>query len=210
MVLLAQPENKPVSRPGKWAYDELKPLKLRKLSLSMSNYLVITAVGEDRPGIVNELTKHILECGCNISDSRMTILGGEFAVILMLNGPWNAVAKLEDQLPKLGETLNLTISSKRTEPRAQSGNILSYHVDALSIDQPGIVHKVAEFFSSRDINIESLTTDSYNAAHTGTPMFALSLTVNIPANQSISQLREQYLDFCDEMNMDGIMEPVRG
>ncbi len=176
----------------------------------MSNYLVITAIGQDRPGIVNELTKQILECGCNISDSRMTILGGEFAVILMLNGPWNAVAKLESQLTKLAENLELNINSKRTEARAQSNNLLNYHVDALSIDQPGIVHKVSDFFSSRNINIESLSTDSYNAAHTGTPMFALSMTINIPADHSISQLRDQYLDFCDEMNMDGIMEPVRG
>ena len=175
----------------------------------MSNYLVITAVGQDRPGIVNDLTRSILECGCNISDSRMSILGGEFAVILMLNGPWNAVAKLEDHLPKLGKNLDLSVTSKRTEPRAQTGKVLSYLVEALSIDQPGIVHKVSEFFSSRDINIESLTTDPYNAAHTGTPMFALSMTINVPAEQSIPQLREQYLDFCDEMNMDGIMEPVR-
>lgn len=176
----------------------------------MSNYLVISAIGQDRPGIVNELTKQILECGCNISDSRMTILGGEFAVILMLNGPWNAVAKLESQLTKLGETLELNINCKRTEARPQSSNVLNYHVDALSIDQPGIVHKVSDFFSSRSINIENLSTDPYNAAHTGTPMFALTMTINIPADHSISQLRDQYMDFCDEMNMDGIMEPVRG
>ena len=176
----------------------------------MSNYLVITAVGNDRPGIVHELTKHILEHGCNIVDSRMTILGGEFALILMLSGKWNAIAKVEDSLPKVADSLGLSLTAKRTEPRPQKGNLLSYHVDALAIDQPGIVHRVADFFSSRNINIESLNTDFYNAAHTGTPMFSISLTVNIPADQSISQIREQYLDFCDAMNMDGMMEPVRG
>ncbi len=177
---------------------------------SMSNsHLVITAVGTDRPGIVNDLSKHIHESGCNISDSRMTILGGEFAIILMLSGSWNAIAKLETILPRIGDGLELNIFSKRTEPRAPRGNLISYQVEALSIDQPGIMHKVSDFFSSRAINIESLNSDSYSAAHTGTPMFALNMTINIPAEQSISQLREQFLDFCDELNMDGVMEPVR-
>ena len=176
----------------------------------MLNHLVITAVGNDRPGIVNELTKQILDNGCNIQDSRMTILGGEFAIILLLTGTWNAIAKVEDSLPRVAERLGLNLTCKRTESRAKQANMLSYHVDALAIDQPGIVHRVAEFFSSRNINIESLNSDTYNAAHTGTPMFALTMTVNIPANQSIAQLREQFLDFCDALNMDGMMEPVRG
>lgn len=176
----------------------------------MSNHLVITAVGNDKPGIVNELTKQILESGCNIQDSRMTILGGEFAIILLLAGNWNAIAKAEDSLPRVAEQLGLGLTCKRTESRIKQTNLLSYHVDVLAIDQPGIVHQVAEFFSSRGVNIESLNSDTYNAAHTGTPMFALTMTINIPANHSIAQLREQFLDFCDTVNIDGIMEPVRG
>ncbi len=175
----------------------------------MSKHLVITAVGDDRPGIVNDLTKHILENDCNIADSRMSILGGEFALILLLAGNWNSIAKIEEVLPKLGNSLGLNITAKRTEPRSQQGNLLNYHVDALAMDQPGLVHKVTEFFSSRSINIESLNSDSYNAAHTGTPMFSINMTVNIPAEQSISQIREQYMDFCDSMNMDGMIEPAR-
>lgn len=176
----------------------------------MLNHLVITAVGNDKPGIVNELTKQILDNGCNIQDSRMTILGGEFAIILLLVGNWSAIAKVEDSLPRVAQNLGLSLTCKRTEPRTKQTNMISYHVDALAIDQPGIVHRVADFFSSRNINIESLNSDAYNAAHTGTPMFALTMTVNIPANQSIAQLREQFLDFCDALNMDGMMEPVRG
>ena len=176
----------------------------------MSKHLVITAVGDDRPGIVNDLTKHISDSGCNIADSRMSILGGEFALILLLSGNWNAIAKIEETLPRTADTLGLTITIKRTEPRNLHGNLLNYHVDALAMDQPGLVHKVTEFFASRSINIENLNTDSYNAAHTGTPMFSIGMTVNIPAEQSISQLRDQYMDFCDGMNMDGMMEPVRG
>lgn len=56
------------------------------MSASMNNLLVVSALGQDRPGIVNELSLAILNCGCNIEDSRMTVLGGEFTVILLVSG----------------------------------------------------------------------------------------------------------------------------
>ncbi len=174
-----------------------------------SNYLVITAVGHDRPGLVNELTKHIDEGGCNIEDSRMTILGGEFAIILLLSGNWNAIAKVEDSLDRIGDSLGLNIHAKQTQKRGSQPSLLSYHIEVLSIDHSGIIHRLADFFSSREINIENLTTDTYHAAHTGTAMFSLHMTINIPSADSLAQLREQFLDFCDDLNLDGIMEPVR-
>ena len=182
----------------------------RSAALSSPNYLVVTAIGEDRSGIVKNFTKTITEHDCNIEDSRMTILGGEFAMILLLSGNWNAIAKLETALARVAESLELQLSVKHTEQRRSQPDMLTYQVEALSIDRPGIVHHVAEFFSSRRINIDNLASDSYNAAHTGTPMFALNMTVNIPATISIAELRDQFLDFCDEMNMDGVIEPLRG
>src|SRR3989338_8780603 len=78
----------------------------------MSNHLVISAVGHDRPGIVDALSQVILENNCNIKDSRMAILGGEFALILLIEGNWNTVAKLEGQLNSLQEQLALSILCK--------------------------------------------------------------------------------------------------
>lgn len=175
----------------------------------MENLLVITAVGDDRPGIVDKLSMAILECGCNINDSRMTVLGGEFALILLVSGKWNELAKLENQLPNLGESLNLTVTSKRTELEARQPNLLSYSVDVVSIDHPGIVYKIANFFSTRNINIRELNTNSYAAAHTGTPMFTINMVINVPNDIRIANLREDFLDFCDELNMDAALEPTK-
>lgn len=175
----------------------------------MSSYLVISALGRDRPGIVNELSEAILNSGCNIVDSRMTVLGGEFAIILMVSGNWNAIAKMETSLPQLGEKLDLTVITKRTERRGAQANLLPYMVEVVAMDHPGIVYHVAEFFSSRNINIEDLRTDSYAAAHTGTPMFSLNMTISIPADIHLAQLREQFTEFCDELNLDAVMEPIK-
>ena len=175
----------------------------------MENYLVITALGKDRPGIVGRISETVLDSGCNIVDSRMTVLGGEFAVILMVSGKWNELAKLEDALPALGTRLDLIITSKRTEASRPSEDLLPYTVEVITVDQPGIVYRLASFFSSRDINIQELNTVRYAAAHTGTPMFAMSMTANIPAKVQISALREAFLDFCDTHNMDATLEPSK-
>ncbi len=178
--------------------------------MSTPNYLVVTAIGQDRAGIVKNFTKTISEHDCNIEDSRMSILGGEFAMILLISGHWNAIAKLETALSRVADSLQLQVSAKHTDQRQIQPTMLSYQVEVLSIDRPGIVHQTAEFFSKRQINIDNLSSDAYRAAHTGTPMFSLNLMVNIPANLSIADLRDQFLDFCDEMNMDGVIEPLRG
>jgi glycine cleavage system transcriptional repressor len=175
----------------------------------MDTYLVLTALGKDRPGIVNQLSMSIMDCGCNIVDSRMTVLGGEFAVILMISGKWNELTKLEDSLPALQERLDLTVNAKRTETGKRHNNLMPYNVEVVSIDHPGIVHDIASFFSLRNINIHELATNSYAAAHTGTPMFSISMIVDIPADMRIASLREEFLDFCDDLNMDAVLEPIK-
>ncbi len=175
----------------------------------MSTHLVITALGADRPGIVNDLSEVILDAGCNIEDSRMIVLGGVFAVMLMVSGNWNTVAKLEGSLAALGNRLGMAISSERTQPRGAAGNLLPYAVDVVAMDHPGIVHHLAHFFSGKGINIEELVTSSYSAAHTGTPMFSVHMEVGIPGDVHIAQLREAFLDFCDELNLDAVIEPIK-
>lgn len=176
----------------------------------MKNHLVVSALGQDRPGLVNELSRVILECDCQILDSRMTVLGSEFAMLLLVQGNWNTLTKLEMQLKRLEQVLNLTIIAKRTEARLQTGDILPYAVEVVAAQQPGIVHHLAGFFANRSINIEDLATRSYNAPHTGTPMCSVNLAIGIPASMHIAMLREEFLDFCDELNLDAVLEPIKG
>lgn len=174
------------------------------------NLLVISALGKDRPGIVDQLSGAVHGMGCNILDSRMMVLGGEFAVLMLIEGNWNTLAKLEDALPSLQNRLDLVITSKRTEERQPSSELLPYAVDVVSLDHPGIVHSLAGFFSERSINIEELVTSSYAAAHTGTPMFSVHMSVGIPANIHIASLRDEFMEFCDSMNLDAVLEPIKG
>jgi len=174
-----------------------------------NNYLVITASGEDKVGLVDKLSSKIAESGCNIEESRMAVLGGQFALIMLLSGPWNALSKLDGQMELLGDQLGLTIIHKRTQKRERTQASLPYIIEVVAMDHPGIVRNLAAFFSRNGINIEELQTDTYPAPHTGTAMFSVAMTVGIQADIHISTLRGNFLDYCDDLNLDASFEPAR-
>ena len=168
----------------------------------MTTKLVISALGDDRPGIVDELTSIIYSHNLNVEDSRMTVLGGEFAVLLLVSGETDAIEKLEAQVDSIEEKLRMRLLLKATAEPATTANTIPYAVEVAALDNPGIVHKLSGFFSNRNINIVDLHTERYSAPHTGSPMFALHMTIGIAADTNIAQLRETFMDFCDELNLD--------
>ena len=177
-------------------------------TFAKENHLVISALGDDRPGIVNNLAKLCENFQCNIVDSRMTVLGGKFAIIMMVSGSWDAVAKLENALPPISASLGLTTIIKQTKSR-QPIQSITYSVSVVALDHPGIVHEIANFFSIRKINIIDLETGTYCAPHTGTKMFNINMSVSIPADTHLATLREEFMVFCDDRNLDAVIEPAR-
>ncbi|NPU91346.1 MAG: glycine cleavage system protein R [Gammaproteobacteria bacterium] len=175
----------------------------------MQEFLVVSAIGEDKPGIINALSQVATESGCNILDTRMTVLGGEFALLMMLNGAEAAIIKASDQFPAVADRFGLTTILKRTQPRRVNQAARPYRVNVVALDHPGIVREIAGFFGNRQINIEEMETGTYAAAHTGTPMFSLEMTVNVPATIPIAGLKDAFVTFCDERNLDASIEPRR-
>ena len=175
-----------------------------------NNYLVITASGDDKIGHVDRLSGRIADSGCNIEESRMAVLEGKFALIMLVSGPWHALSKLEGLMTSLGEQLGLTIIHERTGKRERAEPAIPYTVEVVAMDQPGIVRSLAAFFSRNGINIEELQTSTYPAPHTGTRLSSVVMTVGIHAKVHIPTLRSDFLDYCDELNLDATFEPMRG
>jgi glycine cleavage system regulatory protein len=91
----------------------------------MTQLIVLSVIGADRAGIVQEISKVILDCGGNIEESRMTALGAEFAMLLLISGNWHTLTKLQSGLDQLTEdgslTINLTKTGQPTENGAADG-----------------------------------------------------------------------------------------
>lgn len=175
----------------------------------MATHLVISALGQDQPGIIKSLSTVIVEQHCNIADSRMTVLGGECAIILLVNGDNTHIEQLKQQLSANEEPLGLTITCRDTTSKHMDKQFISYTVEALSLDHPGIVQRLAGFFSDRNINIDNLNTNRYAAAHTGTTMFQLQMHIFIPSEADINAISEHFIEFCDEMTIDASLKPTK-
>jgi glycine cleavage system transcriptional repressor len=175
----------------------------------MNDFLVLTAIGEDRPGIIDQLSSLLLDTELNIEDSRMSVLGGEFAIILLLSGSASALHSLQQQQTKLEQTLNLSLLLKTTQQRRSKSRQTAYGIKVVGMDNPGIVHSLTGFLSAHKINIEDLQTEAYPAPHTGTPMFAVTMSVNIPAELDTGKLTEDFIALCDEQNLDTFFAPAK-
>ena len=86
---------------------------------------------------------------------------------------------------------------------------MPYAVEVVAVDDLGIVHEMVQFFAARAIGIEDLYSGTYTAAHTGASMFSLHMTIGVPTDISIASLRGEFMEFCDQLNLDSIMEPVK-
>jgi glycine cleavage system transcriptional repressor len=169
---------------------------------------VISAIGPDRPGIVNAIAAIVRELGLNIDDSRMTVLGGEFAILMSVTGSEPAVTALEPRLVTVCEQLGLVHLFRPTIERDRTRPAIPYRVRVRAMDHPGIVHEIAGFFSSRQINIDDLNTETRPAAHTGTPIFDLTMRVQLPPDVQVRALRSAFEAFCDERDLDGVLDPL--
>ena len=175
---------------------------------SDKTYLVLTAVGPDRPGLVSEIASAIHGAGANLEDSRMAILGGEFALLLLLSGPEAAAAAIEKAAGPLGERLGLRVLSKRTA-RGQHRDFLPYRISVTGFDRPGIVLKISEILARRGVNVASLESRLAYAPLSGTPMFVLEAELQVPSEVALAELRRELSAQCDEENLDLSLESVR-
>jgi glycine cleavage system transcriptional repressor len=172
-------------------------------------YLAISAIGADRPGIADDLCKHAVHCGCNILDTRMTTLGTEFVANLLLSGAWSAIAKFEAGIPTFEKKNDLKINCRRTQPRSSQRDRLPYSIYIIAMELPGIVQKITHFFAAQQINIHDFHLNTYTAPHSETQMLSLNLAVTVAKNQLLADFRENLMVFCDDHNLDVVLEPQK-
>ncbi len=174
--------------------------------------LVLTVLGNNHSDLIIELTRTIKEAKCTVVESRMTELGQQFAGHLMVEGNWNHIARLENGLEALASRFQLKIQTLRAgeteaEPKEEPG--LPYAIDIFATDQINNINDLSEFLASRGVSILDISSSRYPAPYTTAPLFLAHMIVRIPQGMRIVSLRDEFLDFCDQMNLDAILEPVK-
>ena len=147
---------------------------------------ILTASGKDQPGIVAGVTKALYKLGCNLEDSAMTRLGGEFAIILVLSGPSKVTQeRLERAIAPLAKTMRLAVhlkslpSAKTTAARKGQQ---PYVISVYGADKAGIVYRVSEALAKDGINITDVETrrSETGSGRKASPLYLLLLEVELP------------------------------
>jgi glycine cleavage system transcriptional repressor len=164
--------------------------------------VVLTGVGRDRVGIVAELAQVLYEQGCNLLDSSMTQLRGEFALILMveLDG---SISQLEKRLAALEAQLGMKIHVRELaedELRdAVQDEQNQFMVSVYGADKPGIVANVTRALAERRLNITDVQTKSTGAA---SKVFLMILEVSAPVSVSAFDVEKQLKAIGAELSVD--------
>ena len=154
----------------------------------MKTQLLVTSIGEDRPGIVARITEVFVAHNANLEESRMAILGGEFAAIMLISIAQDNVTALESALKKL-ESEGLAITSKTALAGVISSSQSICKIELKGADHEGIVHEVSKCLRDSGVNIHSMETEVVPAPETAAPLFSMHARVQVPQSVSVDKLR---------------------
>lgn len=166
-------------------------------------HVILSAIGVDRPGLVDEVAQFIFDRGGNIEDSRSVNLRGQFAMVMLIGAGDSAVETMKRDAPALAHRHGLhaefrSSASEAAKPEAA----LPLRLRATGIDQPGLVRQVAHALREMNVNIESLDTKLTAAPYTGASVFEMEMVLAAPKAAPVASLRRRVGAICDELNLD--------
>ena len=174
----------------------------------MLSTLVMTVIGPDRPGLVELVTANVVDHGGNWLESRMCRLGGQFAGIVRVEIPTEKSDALLATLAKL-EKDGLHISARKESATTPSTRGTVAVLELVGQDRPGILHQISRILAQHSVNVEELSSDRVNAPMDGSMLFQARISVLLPANVSIAQLRSELEKIATDLMVDVQLNPAR-
>ncbi|TAL54002.1 MAG: transcriptional regulator [Methylovulum sp.] len=192
------------------SFDDKLPKNIfNKLRIYNTVQLAITALGHNQINFIAELLPAVRDCKCNVLEIRASRLAQTTAAYLLVQGNWNQIAKLENALEVLQRRMEIKIHILRPEQKEKAKEYVPYSLETISVDRDSIMESVTSFLIDREIDIEEMAGSSYLAPYAQNPVFSSKFVILIPPQLNLMSLREEFLDFCDQLNIDAILEPIK-
>lgn len=178
----------------------------------MGKRLIVSAFGKDRPGIVASITEMLYENGCNLEDTRMTILADEFAALLLVSGPERT--DLEERISKACRRLERErgisayvrpVSSEAAERKAPFS---THTLKVEGLDQAGIVYKVSRYLADKEINIANLDSSISSAPESGTAIYSMDLQIQVPEGASLDEFSDGLDQIAADLNVEITIDKI--
>lgn len=172
----------------------------------MQQHLVVTVLGSFKPDLLHHFTQACEQFQCQLVNADSSVLGQELACMFYISGHWGQLAKLENHLNQLKHHHQLSLDFKRTDPKALIAPAIPYLVHISAVDRNEVPALVTGFFTGQKLIISEFSCTRYITSQTQTNMLAISMTVLVPTDTHLAELRESFILFCDEQNLDAMFE----
>ena len=170
-------------------------------------FLVLTVLGDDRPGLVEALADVIAAHEGNWLESRMARLAGKFAGILRASVPASRADALAQALQGLeAEGLHMIVEWSAIEGAAQTYKWLQ--MELIGTDHPGIIRDISRCLAMRNINIDALHTEYGSAPMTGDMLFKATVQLQVPLEAEIADLQANLESLAQDLMVDITLEDI--
>lgn len=159
--------------------------------------LIITVLGPDRSGLVQQLAQTVADHGGNWLESRMARLAGQFAGVARIQCPESSVDALTGSLNALG--LNIQIAR---DAALESPSLRKIRIEVMGNDRPGIVRELATAIAGAGGNVEEFTTGLESAPMSGHPMFRACGIVSLGENDRLDALQQAIEGLGEDLTVD--------
>ena len=165
----------------------------------MTKSVVITLIGDDRPGIVEEVSRIIVAHEGEWIESRMANVSGKFAGILRADLPDGQCEIFADKIKSGVEGVQVTIelADRETQPAGQC-----YRLDLVGQDRPGIIHRISSALASHGATVEDLESEVVEASMSGEKLFKANITLCLGEGGNIDELGEILEQLANELIVD--------
>jgi len=168
--------------------------------------LVLTVIGEDRPGLVEALAELISEHEGSWDESRMARLAGHFAGVVQVHLPEERAQGLIDALPGLSER---GLQASVVDSDWSLANVDHRHTFRLELvgqDRPGIVREISSALSALSVSVQDLRTVVESAPMSGESLFRATAELAPPADLDLGTVRASLERLADELMVDMTLE----
>jgi glycine cleavage system transcriptional repressor len=178
----------------------------------MRRWFILSAIGSDRPGLAAELAQLVLDAEANLEDSRMTILGSDFAMLLLCSSTSPETGdRLAVGAKQLERDHGLTILLRHLEegprPSIPAPRHQLYRIEVAGSDKAGIVAGVCGALAECGVNIAELSTRS-RPGPGGAPHYEMQILVEIPESLDLAALRSRLEAEADRLVIDVLIAPA--
>jgi glycine cleavage system regulatory protein len=167
----------------------------------MTVSLILTVIGEDKPGLVELLSQTVAEHDGNWLESRMSRMAGRFAGILRASVPRARAEELMRSLEDL-EAKGLRVLVERTVWDDGDQQFRQVQLELVGADRAGIIRDISRALAHLQVNVDELDTERTSAPMSGELLFNARARLRVPLGVSVSELRRDLEEIADDLMVD--------